>query len=632
MRKFLAVILSIIIVAFASVAFAATIPVNNVSFSKLYDLYSEIQSRQSLKKLKDAKSYKPVGNYEDIERNPNKHIGDKLYFEGKIIQVIEGTPTTYRVSTGERGNDVFLVTYELPEDSERFLENDTVCVYAEFIELNTYESTTNLSVTVPYCEATLIIRPVKTQAVLNASSRELEEGIKAIRARLDKTAAKENGYTKLTKTNFNDFARHAKLHENEKLTLSGKVLQVMESSFINSIRLAVDSDTDKVIYLTYDPELINIRVLDDDILTVKGIYTGLYTYSSVRSGYITIPSAQIESLQVKGFKAPSSISKDKNGNSKITNTVFEDYARRPSAHSNEKISFSARVVQVIEGDTVSSYRMAVDDNSNCIFLVKIANDKRTMRGLEDDKVTVVGTFDGLMSYESTLGVTITIPQCKATSIVVPGKTVSSAAKDTKGNYKVTKTNYESFARNEDKYKDESISFSAKVIEVVDGDSYTIYRLAVDKSYDAIFLGIISNDDLSVRILEDDMVTIKATSTGLYSYNSTMGGKITIPSCRFTDYSIQGYVKQEIGKPDSKGYYKTTKKKYDELARNPDPYKLESITFKAKVVQVVEGSGGNNVYRVAVDSDSNCMFYVEYTLPSGSSRILKNDIVTLKGTY
>ena len=145
-------------------------------------------------------------------------------------------------------------------------------------------------------------------------------------------------------------------------------------------------------------------------------------------------------------------------------------------------------------------------------------------------------------------------------------------------------------------------------------------------------GVISNDDLEVRILEDDIVTIEATSTGLYSYSSTLGGKITIPSCLITSYSIQGYVKQDIGSQDSNGYYKITKKTYEEMARNPDPYKFKNITFKAKVVQVVEGSGGNNVYRVAVDSDSNCMFYVEYTLPSGSSRILKNDVVTLKGMY
>ncbi len=632
MRRLLSILLCLLLVLCSSIAFAAGIQVNSLTETKLYDLYSEVQSQLLLNKLENAGSYKSVTNYTDIERNPDKHTGEKLFFEGTVLQVLEGSTTTFRISMDKYGNDVFLVTYVLPEDSERFLEDDTVCVYAEFVELNTYNSTSNLSVTVPYCNADLIIRPVTTKSVISATNEELEEAITAIRTRLSKVVAKDKEYTKLTKTNFNDFARHEKLHENEKLSFTGKVMQVMESSWQNAIRLAVDSDTDKIIYLTYDPDLINIRVLDDDTLTVKGTYSGLYTYSSIRGGDITIPSATIESLQVKGFKAPTSFPKDKDGNVKVTKTLFEDYARRPSEHENEAITFSGKVIQVIEGDTVSSYRIAVDSSNDNIFLVNLANDDRVMRILEDDKVTVVGTFAGLMSYESTLGATITVPQCSATSVVIPGKAASVATKDASGNYKVTKANYESFARDETTYKGKTVTFTAKVIQAVADDDMNIYRLAVDKSSDAMFLGVISNDDLDVRILEDDIVTIEATSTGLYSYSSTLGGKITIPSCLITSYSIQGYVKQEIGQADSDGYYKITKKTYDEIARNPNPYKLQNITFKAKVIQVVEGSGGDNVYRVAVDSDSNCMFYVEYSLPSGSSRILKNDVVTLKGMY
>ncbi len=632
MKKRMALILALLLIFSISVASAAKIQTGNLKEAKLYDLYSQVQSQLLLNRMTDADEYKSVTSYDDIERNPAKHAGEKLLFEGKILQVLEGSLTTYRVATKGYADDVFLVTYVRPEDSERFLEDDTVRVYAEFVELNTYESTTNLSVTVPYCHAALIIRPITDKTVASATTEELEEGIRAIRERLDQVVAKDKDYTRLTKTNFDDFARHEKLHENEKLSFTGKVMQVMEGTWTNSIRLAVDSDMDKIIYLTVDPDLISIRVLDDDVLTVRGTYAGLYTYSSVRGGDITIPSATVESVEVSGYKAPKSIAKDKDGNAKVTKAVYEDYARRPSEHTNEKIVFSAKVLQVIEGDPVSSYRMAVDNDSGYVFYVKLANEDRVMRILEDDKVTVTGTFDGLMSYESTMGTKITIPQCTAASIVVPGKAASVATKDASGKYKVTKKNYESFARDESTYKGKELSFSAKVVQVVDGDTYTIYRLAVDKDSDAMFLGTISNDDLKVRILEDDIVTIEATSTGLYTYSSTRGGKITIPSCLITDYSIQGYVKQDIGKADAAGYYRITKKTYEELARNPEPYRLENITFKGKVIQVVEGNSGKNIYRVAVDSDSDCMFYVEYTLPSGASRILKNDIVTLKGTY
>ena len=254
MKKLLSFLLCLTLALCSSVAFAAGIQINNLSETKLYALYSEVQSQLLLNKLGNADAYKPATDYDDIERNPNKHTGEKLYFEGTVLQVVEGTTTTYRIATNQYGDNVFLVTYSLPEDSERFLENDAVCVYAEFIELNTYNSTTNLSVTVPYCTANLIIRPIKTKTVPVATDEELEEALSAIRTRLNKVVAKDKEYSKLTKTNYEDFARHENLHENEKLSFSGKVMQVVENSWGNAIRLAVDSDTDKIIYLTYDPD------------------------------------------------------------------------------------------------------------------------------------------------------------------------------------------------------------------------------------------------------------------------------------------------------------------------------------------------------------------------------------------
>lgn len=632
MKRIAVLILSFILLLACVTAHAAGIQVKGLNEIKLYDLYSQVQSQLLLNKLTDAGEYSSSFSFDDIERNPDKHTGEKIYFEGKVIQVLEGSEsTTYRITAGRKSSDVFLITYTRPEDSERFLEDDSVCVYAEFVELHTYSSTTNKSVTAPYCNASLIIRPITDKNVPAADNEELEAALTAIRERLSTAVSKENGYSKLTQINYQDFARHESLHKDEKIVVTGKVLQVVESSRRNTVRLAVGSDSDMVIYLTVDPGLSDIRVLEDDKITVRGTSTGLYTYSSTRGGEITIPSASVESITVQGYKIPKSFPKDKDGNYKLSKNLFEDYSRRPNEHLNEKITFSATVLQVIEGDSVSEYRMAVDNDSNYVMFVKLPNSERVMRVLKDDKVTVVAEFEGLMTYESTMGTSITIPQCTASSIVVPGKAATVAQKDASGMYKVTKTNYESFARDEQTYLDKPISFTAKVYQVVEGDSYTMYRLAVDKSSDAMFLGTISSSDLSIRILEDDIVTIEGTSTGLYSYNSTRGGKITVPSCKISKYSVEGYKKQDLGSPDKAGYYKITKKNFEELARNPDPYKGRSITFKAKVLQVVERTG-NNIYRVAVDSDSDCVFYVEYKLPSGASRILERDIVTLKGEF
>lgn len=50
-------------------------------------------------------------------------------------------------------------------------------------------------------------------------------------------------------------------------------------------------------------------------------------------------------------------------------------------------------------------------------------------------------------------------------------------------------------------------------------------------YDTILLGGYDSSIVSSRVLEDDEITIYGTSMGLISYQSTMGGTITIPAVR-----------------------------------------------------------------------------------------------------
>lgn len=89
--------------------------------------------------------------------------------------------------------------------------------------------------------------------------------------------------------------------------------------------------------------------------------------------------------------------------------------------------------------------------------------------------------------------------------------------------------YDNLARTPDDYKGQKIKFYGKVIQVMEGDTETQIRLAVNDDYNTVILCGIPKGTTSVRILEDDMITVMGTSIGLYTYQSTMGGKITIPA-------------------------------------------------------------------------------------------------------
>ena len=96
--------------------------------------------------------------------------------------------------------------------------------------------------------------------------------------------------------------------------------------------------------------------------------------------------------------------------------------------------------------------------------------------------------------------------------------------------------YEQLARTPDKLMGKAVKFRGKVIQIIEGDTEVQMRLAVNDDYDKILYCAISKDNLKgTRILENDKITIYGLSTGLITYDSTMGGKISIPGVLIQKY-------------------------------------------------------------------------------------------------
>ncbi|MEM1504790.1 toxin regulator [Domibacillus sp. 8LH] len=89
--------------------------------------------------------------------------------------------------------------------------------------------------------------------------------------------------------------------------------------------------------------------------------------------------------------------------------------------------------------------------------------------------------------------------------------------------------YDQLARTPDDYIGEKVKFYGKVVQVMEGDGEVQVRIAVNEDYDTILFGAYDSYITNSRILEDDLITVMGTSNGLLTYESTMGGDITIPS-------------------------------------------------------------------------------------------------------
>ena len=81
---------------------------------------------------------------------------------------------------------------------------------------------------------------------------------------------------------------------------------------------------------------------------------------------------------------------------------------------------------------------------------------------------------------------------------------------------------------------------------MEGDGETQLRIAVDGNYDNVVYVGYNSKITNTRILENDYVTFRGISKGLITYQSTLGGEITIPLV---------YVQQiEISQAPADDYY------------------------------------------------------------------------------
>lgn len=86
-----------------------------------------------------------------------------------------------------------------------------------------------------------------------------------------------------------------------------------------------------------------------------------------------------------------------------------DLARDKNGLMGSYVTFSGKIVQVMEGDKSNQYRMAVNDNYDQIILIEINKNKLPANLLEDDYITIEGMSVGNITYKTIFGANNTIP-------------------------------------------------------------------------------------------------------------------------------------------------------------------------------------------------------------------------------
>lgn len=85
-----------------------------------------------------------------------------------------------------------------------------------------------------------------------------------------------------------------------------------------------------------------------------------------------------------------------------------------------------------------------------------------------------------------------------------------------------------------------IRFTGEIVQVIEDGGSVAYRINVTQGaygiWDDTVLVFYDYKDGESRFLEDDIVTFYGRSAGLYTYESTLGSDITIPSA-YAEYIV-----------------------------------------------------------------------------------------------
>lgn len=187
------------------------------------------------------------------------------------------------------------------------------------------------------------------------------------------------------------------------------------TSALTKIRATYDGDTEEGAVLDESNTGIHVTAVykNGDKKEVTGFK--IEKAKSLKAGEETTIKISYENKKCT-LKVQCSTMSKQQYKDKCKSIAYEDLARNPKKYEGEYVKFTGKVVQNMEDDYLGALRVNVTQDSygfydDTVYVVYFLDDEN--RILEDDIVTFYGTSQGLYSYESIMGATITIPSVYA---------------------------------------------------------------------------------------------------------------------------------------------------------------------------------------------------------------------------
>lgn len=165
----------VFVLALCSTALAAprTIDLETMSVDELTALKNEVSAAIVNASVENVDGYNVLTEYSEYARNPDGHVGEKVRFNGEVVQVVEGIEyNVYRIAMNGNSDNMFYVEYAPTIESGRVLEGDKITLFGDFMGLYTYSSTLGGEITIPYCVAESIVEEIKDEGEYAATRQD----------------------------------------------------------------------------------------------------------------------------------------------------------------------------------------------------------------------------------------------------------------------------------------------------------------------------------------------------------------------------------------------------------------------------------------------------------------------------
>lgn len=136
-------------------------------------------------------------------------------------------------------------------------------------------------------------------------------------------------------------------------------------------------------------------------------------YDTVKSEYDKIQEKLEEIEAEKKRKAEEKAEKEKYN----TGITYNQLNRNPDDYVGEYVKFSGKVIQVSEGLFSNVWRLNVNGNYNQTLYLTVPSSLTTNnRVVEDDWVTIYGVSEGIETYTTIFGASVSIPSVSVDKI------------------------------------------------------------------------------------------------------------------------------------------------------------------------------------------------------------------------